>query len=115
MSLAAPVAAPTVLPLPELNGAERDAFRARVQRELAAGVPVIVDCGPVGYIDSAGLRMIVAIARTAAERGQTVLFAELQPAMRELLAATRIDTVVRCVPTVAEAVQAAGGEEPHGD
>jgi anti-sigma B factor antagonist len=60
---------------------------AIVQRESAPG-PVVIDLGAVEFIDSSGLRSLLAASRRAGERGSSVVLRRPSVGVRRLLAIT---------------------------
>jgi anti-anti-sigma factor len=72
----------------EIDIANVDAVADDVRRELAAG-PVLLDLSGLSFIDSSGLRMLVALVRDADESGWSLTIGrDLNPMVRRLLEIT---------------------------
>lgn len=75
--------------------------------EAAAAWPVVVlDLGPLEFIDCFGLSLLVRGRRRITERGGSVRMACAHPQARKLLAMTGLDGVFHPVPTLDEALLA---------
>jgi anti-anti-sigma factor len=71
----------------ELDSATCETLAAQFERvaERAAGAEVVVDLQGVSFVDSAGIRTMVLMQRTAAERGVTLLVVRPPESVLELL------------------------------
>jgi anti-anti-sigma factor len=74
------------------------------------GEAVVLDLAKLGYISSAGLRILMLAARRVTEQGGTLVIAGLQPVVREIFQITRFDRVFRIFDdaSAAESALAAG-------
>ena len=72
----------------ELDSIGADAFVSASGRLLQEHRRVVVDLGGVHFIDSTGLRAILAVQRTAAREGNTVTTRRLSPEVERLLVIT---------------------------
>ena len=86
---------------PALEAALRDAARSGRGR-------VVVDCGGVGYIASAGIRALILGARACREAGGELALAALKPAPRAVVGATGLLSVMDCHGTVEAALAGTG-------
>jgi anti-anti-sigma factor len=71
---------------------------------------LVVDLAPVGFLDSASARVLVAVQQGLMARGATMALAAPRPAVARVLSLTGADQRIPVYPTVAEA-EAAGSEE----
>ncbi|MGL5859274.1 MAG: STAS domain-containing protein [Angustibacter sp.] len=104
-------------PVPE-NVAREDAMPGIVAREDAVpgntvqgsatpeNTDIVVNAAGVTIIDSAGLGVLVTVARRARAAGGELRLASCPPAMRELLGITALDQVFRLYDTVEDALAA---------
>lgn len=67
---------------------------------------VLVDCTDVGFVDSAGVGLLVTAHRRAAEVGGRLELASLQPAVAHILQLTRADRLLTVHADVDTAVTA---------
>lgn len=67
-------------------------WRRQLLEALDAGLEAEVDLSQVGEIDSAGLQLMVAAKREAAQRGQRLDFIGHSPAVVELLELCRLES-----------------------
>jgi anti-anti-sigma factor len=72
----------------ELDSIGADAFVSASGRMLQEHRRVVVDLGGVRFIDSTGLRAVLAVQRTAARAGTTVTTRRLSPEVERLLEIT---------------------------
>ncbi len=84
-SLSHPDEVPTVALVGELDIAAAPDLQAELDALVAHGGRVTIDLGELAFIDSTGLRVMLATQRTAAESGCEVVFRRPQPAVRRLL------------------------------
>jgi anti-sigma B factor antagonist len=97
-------------------GGEIDmANAASVTRRIRAGdegpSPLVLDLGSLGYIDSAGIRMLFDLSEQLAKDGRRLVLAIAADApVRRALAITKLDTLVRVCDAVDDAVHEARSE-----
>src|SRR6202167_5658778 len=73
---------------------ESNAFREKVKSLLAAGKKkIVLNLSNVGYIDSAGLRTLVATFHSARSQGATLKLSNLGSKFKEVLQVTKLMTV----------------------
>lgn len=78
----------------ELVVENRGAFKDAVLRQLEAGArKFLVDFGDARYIDSAGLGVLVTVARAVREEGGELRICGLGEDLRTLFELTRLDTL----------------------
>src|SRR5262245_32419160 len=65
---------------------------------------VVFDLSGLSFISSLGMSVLVNLHRGIERNGATVRFAAAQPAIGELFATTRLDTVFQLCPSVDEAI-----------
>jgi len=86
-----------------------DALPLRETLGLAQGegaTPVLLDLAGVGFIDSAGIGLLVSAHRRAAGAGGQFALAALTPTVARVLALTRTDRMLTVLPTVEAGVSA---------
>jgi len=83
-----------------------------VQQELSElipdGVLVLLDLGGVGYVSSAGLRMMLIAYRRAQQSGTTIALVGVSETLRKILSATgflRFFTVAETIPEAISALE----------
>jgi anti-sigma B factor antagonist len=86
-------------------GEELDHLLAEGTRKL------VIDLGRVGFMNSAGLTMLVHYYKLARSNGGDISLAALQPPVRQVFQLTRLDRVFDLQPDVARAVQWFTGPE----
>ena len=101
-------------PAPRMEIATADAFKDRllaaVKAAGEAGGHVIVDMAALEYISSAGLRALMIGHKAAKAQGNTAIgIADMQPVVAEIFRISRFDLVLRCFPSVDEAVAGLAG------
>ena len=86
-------------------GEESSALRAKVKDLLARGnKKIVLNVDKVGYIDSAGLGMLVAVYHTAKSRGASMVLCHLGSHFEGMLQITRLLTIFDTYKTEADAV-----------
>lgn len=69
-----------------LIGDHADSLNTRVSAIVGSGTShVILDCGGVGYINSAGLRALLLCAKTCQQEGGSLAIANLQPQCQQVV------------------------------
>jgi anti-anti-sigma factor len=94
-----------------LNAAIVDSFRNQFGAWFQGqpGVKqVVVDLGGVSFMDSSGLGALIGIFKRVAERGGDMTLARPQPNVKTVLEITRTNRILRLVPSLEEALGAAG-------
>ena len=79
-------------------------LRERLLEAAGGGEPLIVDLNRVSFIDSAGLGVLVAVHRRAAQRGGSLHAVCSRPPTRKLLWMTGVDKRIPLSATVAGAL-----------
>lgn len=69
----------------DVDFAAHAALAARVDSLVEAGTPVVVDCAGVTFLDSMGLRALVAGLRAAQDRGLDFVLADPSPPVLRVL------------------------------
>ncbi|HWA87910.1 MAG TPA: STAS domain-containing protein [Opitutus sp.] len=87
-----------------LDGLSSPALEQKLD-ELAAGGArkIVVDCAPLQYVSSAGLRVFLAGAKKLKAAGGALVFAALPPAVQEVFELSGFTGVLTIHPTVAAA------------
>jgi anti-sigma B factor antagonist len=80
-------------------------LRERLLEAAGGGEPLIVDLNRVSFIDSAGLGVLVGVARRADERGGSLHAVCSRPPIRKLLWLTGVDRRIPLTATVDGALQ----------
>jgi anti-anti-sigma factor len=82
----------------------------RLERDLRAALggsaTAVVDLGGVGFIDSAGLRVLVSVVRAARSAGRRLVLARAGQAVRMAMEAIRLDEVLELHADVESASEA---------
>lgn len=80
--------------------------------QLLRSVPceenLIVDLAAATFVDSVTLSLFVRAARCHSEEGSSLVLAAPAPIVQRVLTTTRLDAVLRCSRTVAEAYDSLG-------
>lgn len=92
-----------------LDAAAAIAFKDRFH-ELVADAPsrIVLDLGPVAFLDSSGLGAIVAVMKMLAPE-RTLVLSSLSPLVEKVFRLTRLDSVF----TIFDSVEAAVAEARH--
>ncbi len=84
---------------------DSDTLRSALLQQISPGTPtLIVDCGDMTFIGSAGLAALLAAHQAARAAGGHLRLAALRPQIRELLSVARLDAILPVYPSVAEAL-----------
>jgi anti-anti-sigma factor len=95
---------PVVVTLPpRLDGGNAGEAEADLAPVLAAGRTVVIDAEGCAYISSAGLRLLLILAKGLKPRGAQVLIAGLAPQLMDLMKITGFDHLFDFRASVAEA------------
>ena len=81
-------------------------LRERLFDLAASGSPLVVDLEQVGFIDSAGLSVLVGTANRAAAHGGSLYAACARPKIRKLFRLTGLDSRIPLASTLDEALEA---------
>ena len=103
--------AAVVAPTGRLDGIGSPVLEAAL-RDAARGGRVIVDCGGIGYIASAGIRALILGARACREAGGDLAVAALRPGPRAVVEATGLLSVMDYHETVEAALAGTGRVRP---
>ena len=77
--------------------------------KAAPALPFVIDMGKVSYAGSMALGTLVGLAKEFRNRGQRLIFVNLQPFIREAFTMTRLDRVMDVMPNVSAAMQSIEG------
>jgi anti-anti-sigma factor len=66
---------------------------------------ILMDLGDVGFMTSAGLRVLMIAAKTCDEQKGEIAVAALQPLIKEIFKISRFDLILRVFPTVQSALE----------
>lgn len=66
----------------------------------------LLDLNGVGYMSSAGLRVLILAAKQCQKQNGEIVIAKLQPLVQEVFRIGRLDTVFKVFKTVGEALEA---------
>ena len=83
--------------LGRVGAADLEARVAAIARR--GGPPVVLDCGRMTYINSAGLRAFLICARTCLQQGGTIAVAALRPPCRSVVDMSGFLSVIECRET----------------
>jgi serine/threonine-protein kinase RsbW len=106
---------PATLVIPEgrLDYGAADGFQRQLDERLtgvsAAGAGMIVDCGALDYISSAGLRVFLLAARAAQRAGISFALCALRPAVREVFELSGFSRIIAAHADRATALSLAAG------
>ena len=81
-------------------------FHARLAACVDAGTAALVDFSGVDFISSAGLAVLMSVAKQAKARSGRIAVAALRPVVEEIFTISRFSRVVPVYATAAEAVAA---------
>jgi anti-anti-sigma factor len=91
-----------------LDTATAPAAQARLLAMLTAGATLVADMTDVGYVSSAGLRVLLTAAKQAKSVGARFGLAAPQDSVREVLAMSGFDRIIQIHATVDAAAGGAG-------
>jgi anti-sigma B factor antagonist len=81
-----------------------------VEDEILEGrKKLILDCGPLEYISSMGLGMLVRVNARMKKLGGDVKLAAVQSAVAQVMTVVGLNRIFQLYPTVADAIAAHGG------
>ena len=77
--------------------------------KLLDNKPTIISMAKVPYVSSSGLRALLIIAKTAKAKNIKVIYAAAIPEVVDVLQMTGFSKLLRCVPTIEDAVKELNG------
>ena len=93
-----------------IDGANARDFESAVQAAISEWEgSVIIDCGNLSYISSAGLRAILLIAKTLGKRKVKFALCSLSAPIAEIFQISGFDQIISTHPSQDEALAAVGG------
>jgi anti-anti-sigma factor len=99
------------VPILTLGGRFDGAASAVFDREAAAlgieAVHWVIDCSQVTYLSSLGIRSLVTLEQRLKTRGGGLVLANMAPLVRRVLQVSRLDGLLKIVPTIADAIEGA--------
>ncbi len=99
---------PTVVckPMGNLDWTSAMSLRHDVRDSLQPGVEIVIDLGPVEFIDATGMRAVVGSVRLAREFGATARVCNVRPQVRRLMELVGVYRLVTSssAPTAAGAI-----------
>ncbi|MEV6349888.1 STAS domain-containing protein [Actinoplanes sp. NPDC051851] len=97
--------ATVIAPLTDLDSLVADAVRPVVMSAATAGRNVVMDLAAVGFVDSAGLGLLVRAHREARHRGAALLLAAPSRFVQTVLHTMRLDGMFQTFPDRARALE----------
>ena len=73
---------------------------------------VVLDCSPLGVLDSPTLHLLLCCLEEAMKRNGDVRLAALRPELRSVLHSTGVDFLFQCFETINEAVESYRRSQP---
>lgn len=67
---------------------------------------ILLDLGGVDFMTSAGLRVLMIVAKTCDKHACDIVVADLQPIIEEIFKISRFDLILKIFPTVKSALEA---------
>lgn len=96
-----------VAPAGRLDGTSAPELEARIAAIVDRGdAQVVLDCGKLDYISSAGLRSVLVGARKCQQGGGNMAVCALQPACRSVMEVSGFLSILDCYDTLEAAVAA---------
>ncbi len=94
-----------------INGRVDGASAPELENELSSrirdgSVRILLDCGEMNYISSAGLRVFLLAAKRCKQSGGALSIAALQPSCRSVIEMGGFHTIIDCFDTRDEALAA---------
>ena len=87
-------------------------FEARLMSVVDAGArKVLVDCSPLEYVNSAGLKVFLLAAKKLEALGGTLVLCALAPSVLMIFEMIGFTRIMKIVPTRDEALRAVSDEE----
>ena len=89
----------------KIDNLSADLFDAHCRQLLGNGEQSFVfDCTELAYLSSAGLRVVLKLAKDIAPKG-TIAFAAMNDTVNEIFAVSGFGEMFRCYPTLEGAIQ----------
>ena len=76
------------------------------------GLRVVVDLGPLAYLSSVGLGVILRLTKQVMKYNGRIVFHSLQPRVRQILDMTGLSLMLQLYESAAEAIRAVSSSEP---
>lgn len=90
-----------------LDGVTCDALAARIDALIADGrAQLLLDCGGIAYVSSAGLRVLLTGAKRTKAAGGSLSCCQLQPMVRQVFDLSGFGAILPVYPDRAAALQA---------
>ncbi len=90
-----------------LDRENSETFERELERLVAENDRgIVVECGGLHYIGSAGLRTILALAKSLARRGKRLALCDLGRPMKRVFAITGFDKIIAIHPARQDAISA---------
>jgi anti-sigma B factor antagonist len=90
-----------------LDGSTCDILAARLEGLVAEGkVQLLLDCGGIPYVSSAGLRVLIVGAKKTKAAGGSLSCCQLQPMVRQVFDLSGFGAILAVHPDRASALQA---------
>jgi anti-anti-sigma factor len=105
--------ATVVVPEGRIDFATAPGFEKELQQVLGGGSPpaaLLIDCGALEYVSSAGLRAILVTARAAQKAGIAFALCALRPAVQEVFDLSGFSQIIALYPDRAAALAATAGK-----
>lgn len=91
---------------PRMDSTNAREFDAGIADCIGAATRVVIDLGALEYASSAGLRVLLTVAKSVAARGGQFTLADAQANVREVLEITGFDTMFGLHPSPVDAAAA---------
>jgi len=95
-------------PTGRIDGTNAPAVEKDILAQLGDHKSLVVDLAGIDYISSAGLRVLLVAAKTARQRGGSLMLVAPKPAIVEILKISGFDKILPIHPTMDAAVAALG-------
>ena len=95
-------------PTGRIDGTNAPAVEKDILAQLGDHKSLVVDLSAIDYISSAGLRVLLVAAKTARQRGGSLMLVGPKPAIVEILKISGFDKILPIHPTMDAAVAALG-------
>lgn len=93
----------------QLGGESREAFETFFLKEISdRNLPVIVDCGDLHYLNSAGLRTFLKAKKQCTQANLRFVACSLQSEVAQIFELAGFSKVIEIVPTLDDAFKALG-------
>lgn len=92
-----------VVPVGRVDESSAGEFAERLIEVASAGGRLVIDLGGISYMSSRGLRALTLAQRKGGDSGAEIVLARPSAVMREILAISRYDMIMKIVDTVEDA------------